>query len=63
MLNGKALVVGAVTGFVSALLVDLNNWRMAPEGQVFNWKKAAIHWATGAVSGAMAAAGLSTVTA
>ena len=58
-MNVKTIVFGAVSGFVSALLVDLNNWRIAPDGQVFNWKKALIHWGTGALSGAMTGAGLS----
>ena len=56
MLNIKALIAGAVSGFVSAFVVDLHAWSQDADGD-FNWMLAAKRWVAGAVSGATAAAG------
>ena len=55
-MNPKVLLAGAVSGFVSAFLVDLHAWSTGQGG--FNWQKALGRWVAGAVSGAMAAAGV-----
>jgi hypothetical protein len=52
----KSLIAGAVSGFVSAFLVDLHAW--AKSDEAYNWSKASKRWVAGAVSGAAAASGL-----
>ena len=53
---------GALSGFASALVVDLRAYSQAPDGEAYNWKKAVARWISGTVTGAMAAAGLSAMT-
>jgi hypothetical protein len=56
MLNSKAVIAGAVSGLIAAILVDVDAWRT---GQgAFNLKKAIPRWIGGAVAGAIAALGL-----
>lgn len=56
-MNWKAIIAGAVSGFVSAAIIDVNAWSKQ-EGQ-FNWFLAFKRWVAGAISGATAAAGWS----
>ena len=53
----KALIAGAVSGFLSAFIVDVHAWSASDDP--FNWAKAAKRWIAGAVSGVAAAGGLS----
>ena len=52
----KKIVAGAVSGFVSAVLVDLDKWKQSAL-DVFDWKLAIKRYFMGAVTGAAAAAG------
>lgn len=54
----RALIVGAVSGFAGALVSDLHAYSAAPDGQSFNWGKAAARWIAGGLSGAATAAGI-----
>jgi hypothetical protein len=60
-MNTKAMIAGAVSGLVAAILVDVDAWRQGQGG--FNFAKALPRWIGGAVSGAIAGLGLSTGTA
>lgn len=51
-------VAGAVTGFVSAFLVDLHAWG---GNGAYDWGKAVTRWIGGAISGALAGLGLAGV--
>jgi hypothetical protein len=53
----EKLIAGAITGFLTAVLVDLDAWRVA--GGSFNWQKALYRGIGGAIAGVTAAAGLS----
>ena len=58
-MNLKVLIAGAVSGFVSAVLVDIHAWS---SGQgAYDWSKALKRWVAGAISGAAAGAGISVV--
>lgn len=60
-MDTRKLLAGAISGFVSAALVDLNAWAKADKaepGTKFDLNLAAKRWLTGALSGAMTAAGL-----
>ena len=57
MIPSRAILAGAISGFVSAFLVDLHAWSQDEDG-IYNWTLAAKRWVAGAVSGAAAAAGL-----
>ena len=52
----QPILSGAITGAVSALLIDLHAYQSSEGG--FNWGKAAARWAIGAIAGAMTASGL-----
>lgn len=52
----KSLIAGAVSGFLSAFLVDLNAWKKSP-GVAFNWSLAIQRWILGAVTGAYGGSG------
>ena len=56
-MNSKLLIAGAVTGFLGALVTDINAWSRS--GDAFIWSLAVKRWIAGAVSGALGAAGLS----
>lgn len=56
-MSWKAIIAGAVSGFVSAAIIDVNAWSKQ-EGP-FNWVLAFKRWIAGAISGATAAAGWS----
>jgi hypothetical protein len=56
-MNIKAVIAGAISGFVSAFLVDLDAWKKAPANEAFDWALALKRWAAGALSGALAGAG------
>ena len=58
-MNWKAIVAGAVSGFVSSVVIDLNAW--SKSDGAFNWLLAFKRWVAGAVSGATAAAGWSQI--
>lgn len=60
-MNTKPILGGALTGFVSAFLVDLDAWKRAPKGSKFEWDLAAKRWLAGAVAGALAGLGLGSV--
>lgn len=56
----KAIIAGAVSGFVSALVIDLNAWSKFKKAQGesdFDWGLALKRWVAGAMTGGMAAAG------
>ena len=55
-MNYKAIINGAVSGFVAALLVDLHAWQASKDQ--FDWVLAIKRWIAGAISGALAGAGL-----
>lgn len=57
-MNFKAIAAGAVSGFASAVVVDLNAWSKAPEGSAFSWVLAFKRWVAGAITGALAALGI-----
>lgn len=54
--NWQKVLVGVVSGAVSAFLIDLHAWSKA-EGE-FDWGLAFKRWVAGAVSGFMMALGL-----
>lgn len=54
-MNTKALIVGAVSGLMAAVAVDLHAWG---GGESFNWRKAVSRWIGGAITGAVGAIGL-----
>ena len=54
---GKKVIAGAVSGFVSALLVDINAWKSSGEN-AFDWRLAVKRWVLGSVSGALGALGI-----
>ena len=59
-MNGKAIIAGAVAGFVSALVVDLNAWskhKSKNEDDKFSWNLAVKRWMAGGATGAATAAG------
>lgn len=60
-MNFRAIVAGAVSGFASAVVVDLNAWSKAPEGSAFSWGLAFKRWVAGAVTGALASLGIGEV--
>ena len=56
------LVAGALSGLLSAILIDLHAWQASPTA-TFDFKLAAKRWVTGLVSGVTAALGLAEVAA
>ena len=54
----KKVVAGALSGFVSAFLVDLNAWKSNEAMEHFNYALAIKRWLAGAVSGALTGLGL-----
>ena len=60
-MNIKLVIAGAVSGFVTAFLTDLNAWsRSTPKGEAnapFDWSLAVKRWVAGAMAGGAAAAG------
>lgn len=61
---GNKLVVGALTGVMSAAVVDIvafRSWKSYEEAAAYNWKLAAWRWFQGAVSGLLTAAGIDIV--
>ena len=63
MLNNK-YVAGALSGMVAAALVDIaafRSWKTYNEALTYGWGTAAWRWFQGAISGAIAAAGISAV--
>lgn len=60
-MNYKPILGGALTGFVSAFLIDLDAWKMAPKDSKFDWSLAVKRWLAGAISGALAGAGLGSI--
>ena len=58
----KKVASGAISGFVSAFLIDLNAWSKSEgedgEMEPFSWKLAIKRWVAGAASGAVAALGI-----
>ena len=54
----KKVIAGALSGFVSAFLVDLNAWKSNDAIEHFNYALAIKRWLAGAVSGALTGLGL-----
>ena len=60
----KGVLVGAASGLVPAIIVDIHSYKNALEkdpSEKFNWKLAIVRWIYGALSGAATGAGLSVV--
>lgn len=57
-MNYKLIIAGAVSGLVSAILVDVHAWSKADPALPFDWGLAVKRWVGGAVSGALAGLGL-----
>ena len=53
----KKIVVGAVGGFLSAVVVDFGKWKATPDLK-FNWVLAIKNWIAGAITGALAGLGV-----
>lgn len=53
--------LGAISGFLGALVVDLHAYSGSPDGATFGWKKAAARWVAGAIVGAGFAGGAGAV--
>lgn len=51
----RTMVVAGLSGFASALLVDLHAFNSSDGG--FNWGKAVARWIAGGLSGVLLAAG------
>jgi len=52
---------GVVTGLIAAALVDVHAflaWKRVQDALTYNWNTAILRWAQGAVTGALAGAGL-----
>jgi H+/Cl- antiporter ClcA len=54
----KKIIAGALSGFVSAFLVDLNAWKSNEAMEHFNYALAIKRWLAGAVSGALTGLGM-----
>ena len=54
----KKVIAGALSGFVSAFLVDLNAWKSNEAMEHFNYALAVKRWLAGAVSGALTGLGM-----
>ncbi len=54
-MNWKNIIAGSVSGFASALVVDINAW--AKSNAKFDWKLAGKRWISGAFTGGTAALG------
>ena len=52
----QKIVMAAVSGFLSALIVDLQAWQKSG-GQGFDWKLAFGRWVSGAVAGLLTGLG------
>lgn len=48
----RQVIAGAIGGFVTALLVDINAWEKSPGA--FDWSLAVRRWILGAITGAAA---------
>ena len=57
-MNYKAIIGGAASGFIAAVLVDIHAWTKADPALPFDWGIAVKRWLAGAVSGALTGAGL-----
>ena len=53
----RQIIVAAIGGLLSAVLVDLNAWKSWPEDKPFDFKKAILRWITGLIAGATAGLG------
>jgi hypothetical protein len=57
-MNIRLIIAGAVSGLVSAILVDVHAWSKSDPALAFDWGLAVKRWVGGAVSGALAGLGL-----
>jgi hypothetical protein len=58
----KKSLSGAASGFVAAVIVDLNAFQNSPGLiKTFDWKLALTRWLSGSLSGALAGAGLGSI--
>jgi hypothetical protein len=55
----KQIGIGALSGFLSAFVVDVHAWSTSDEP--FNWLKAVKRWVSGAITGAVTATGIKLV--
>jgi len=56
----KKVIAGAISGFVSAFMVDFGKWKATPDLS-YDWKLAIKNWLLGAVGGAVTAFGFGNV--
>lgn len=56
-LNWQKLVAGAVSGLLSAILIDVHAWSKSGEDNPFDWGLAAKRWVGGILAGVMGALG------
>lgn len=52
----QKIVMSMMSGFLSALIVDLNAWQKS-SGHGFNWKLAFGRWVSGAIAGLLTGLG------
>jgi hypothetical protein len=63
-LNLEAILMGALSGLLAAALVDFQAfqaWKSFKDATTYDWPTAAMRWVQGAITGAIAASGLSWV--
>lgn len=64
-LLSNTLVQGAITGFVSAALIDyqaFRSWKNAHDAMTYDWATAAFRWLQGTIGGLITASGIAGLT-
>ena len=50
-MNLKNILIGALSGLLSAILIDLHAWSKADYGTPFDWRLGVGRWLAGAAAG------------